>query len=200
MLDCTCPVEMIEITRLDGGESFWVRADDPVWGTMEPCACPDRAEPTRDTAEAHDDSTDAGAQRTDDDDLYNFGQDRGPEIDDDAESAEPEIAEIDAGAAIDAVTPPREYETVPARAPEIAAEDRDAADEPLVLAPTAQPAPIALLPVAPKISWIGGKAARTSPSLPSLTIEQEAAPEAAPTATMVGSPAPSWTDIAAMPM
>lgn len=200
MLDCTCPVEMIEITRLDGGESFWVRADDPVWGTTEPCACADHAEPARDGAAAHDGANDAGAQRTDDDDLYNFGQDRGPEIDDEAESAEPEIAEIETGAANEAVSQPREYETVPAQAPEIAAEDRDATDEPSVVAPTARPAPIALLPVAPKISWIGGRAERSSLSLPSFTIEQEAAPEAAPAATLAGAPAPSWTDFAAVPM
>lgn len=200
MLDCTCPVEMIEITRLDGGESFWVRADDPVWGTAEPCVCADHADPACDGAEVHGSAIDAGAQRTDDDDLYNFGQDRGPVIDDGADPAAPETAEIDAGGVFEAEARPRVYETVPTMAGEPATEDPDAPGESPAVAPVAPTSPVALLPVAPGINWIGGKAARSSLSLPSFTVEQETAPEVVLTATMVGAPAASWTDIAATPV
>lgn len=194
MLDGSCPVEMIEITRLDGGESFWVRADDPVWGIIDPVDCPEDA--PADPLPAVEPEPDLGS----DDDLYNFGQDRGEQIDDEAEydpaNDDAEPIEIDEPA----MTERGPDSTVPAQ-PEIAAPDDAEAvgdsESPEVGA--IEPAhAIAIIPAGAKISWLGDDQAWAL--APGFT-QPGSDPAAEPVVQMnVDGPAPSWTDIAALPV
>lgn len=193
MLDCSCPVEMIEITRLDGGESFWVRADDPVWGVIDPVDCPE--DETADPLPAVEPESDHSS----DDDLYDFGQPRGEQIDDDAEydpaADDGEPVEIDEPA----LTERGPEATVPAQ-PEIAAPDEteavgdsetleDNANEPVRA--------IAIIPAGGKVSWLGDD--QSWAFALGFTLKEDAK-GAAPVVSLDAAPSePAWTDIAALP-
>jgi len=145
--------EIIEITRLDGAESEWVRADDPEYGTTE-CTSGDApgsdsdmySFTTRPVAQRADEVTLADKPGTDED-LYDFGQDRGSPIDDDA-AYEPreqptevpvtDILIVDAPTGLPAI-PPIESDVTAA---------------PLAEEPAAA-LPIAIVPGAGKVTWIG---------------------------------------------
>lgn len=194
MLDCSCPVEMIEITRLDGGESFWVRADDPFWGTGEPCAggegdgsAVEAVRPTEDHAER-------------DDDLYDFGQDRGSQVDDEVEYETDAhgLVEIEPTRATEPVMPPRVYETAPAEQTVDARADAPAPDNDSANSdPESGRLPVAILPAAPRVSWLCDDRAWNLQVSLTLPADEPAGPLVA--ASLVGADAPTWTDLAALP-
>jgi hypothetical protein len=151
--------ELIEITRLDGGESFWVRADDPIYGNGE-CAAELEANTddggdlyaftTRSQAEApHADIADVAPGS--DADLYDFGQDRGPEIDDEAEYETFEEASDEPAPVVPPVTdgsgaPTQDH---------VDAADSEQSEIPVPAEKSDEIVPIALVPTAGSIRWIG---------------------------------------------
>jgi hypothetical protein len=191
MLACSHPVEMIEITRLDGGESSWVRADDPFGGTGEGCGGADASETVRPAWDS------AGR----DDDLYDFGQDRGPEIDDEAE--------YEVGARGPAGIEPRDstgnsalrpvYDSVPAVVETEIRVDAGGADSGgAVSAGESDVQVVAILPPPTSgVAWLGD--GLVCGSAPSFTSGASAPTRALVAVSLVGAEAPSWTDVVALP-
>ncbi|MBX3405523.1 MAG: hypothetical protein KF869_02065 [Phycisphaeraceae bacterium] len=195
MLDCTCHVEMIEITRLDGGESFWVRADDPFWGTGDAHACDAEAPHAAETAVPTEE--DAGR----DDDLYDFGQDRGPEIDDEAEydTGAHEPVGIEPTEAMDPVALPRVHETVPAQQnPAVQIDEVGTDDQNSGPAGASAISAIAIMPAASKPLWLGSEGEWGL--APMFTSAVNAPDKPLVVASLVGVDAPSWTDLVALPV
>jgi len=144
-------LDLDQITRLDGAPADIIIEADTV-----------AAAPVEQPANDHD--------------IYDFGQDRGPDIDDDAEY-EPIDDEPLAPAQPAAIT---DLSGAPAHADIVVIEA-----EPVAVVDPApvESAPIALIPIAPKLSWISAD----SPASPALPIE-------------AGIIAPaSWTDLAELP-
>lgn len=195
MLDCTCHIEMIEITRLDGGESFWVRADDPFWGTGEEHACDAEQSHTGEAAATIEDN--AGR----DDDLYDFGQDRGPEIDDEAEydTGAHEPVEIEPTEAKEPDALPRVNETAPAQQnPAVQIDEVGADDEDSGAAGASAISAIAILPAASKPLWLGSEGEWGFAPMFTSAADSPDKPLAA--ASLIGVDAPSWTDLVALPV
>ena len=176
--------EMFEITSLDGAESFWVRADDSDYGIID-CEDADAAGSDTDIysfttrpAAANQREEVAADEPGDDHDLYDFGQDRGPEIDDEAEYQADEEPEAEPAAVVetDLSSAPRESSQI-----DIA---ESAPEEPVSSEP-APIQPIALIPGASGISWIGESDVVSSTG----QLGDQAVEEVSPA---------SWTDLVAL--
>ena len=113
-------------------------------------------------------------QPANDHDIYNFGQDRGPEIDDEAEYEPIDDQPLDPS-----LPPITDLSSAPAHTDIIIDAEPIADVDPSPAAPAA----IALIPIAPKLLWISAD----SPAAPSLPVESG-----------IVAPA-SWTDLAELP-
>ena len=151
--------ELIEITRLDGGESFWVRADDPTYGDAA-CAAELEANTddgrnlysftTRSQAEAPHAEI-AHVAPGSDADLYDFGQDRGPHIDDEAEYETVEDASDEPVTVVPTVT---DGSGAPTQG-QVDAAEPEQGETPSPAEKSDEIVPIALVPTAGSIRWIG---------------------------------------------
>jgi hypothetical protein len=169
--------ELIEVTRLDGAESFLVRADDPVYGVIdcgdEPGSDSDLYSFTLNSAAERPADTARQDEPGDDHDVYDFGQDRGPAIDDEAEYQ------------VDAVelASPTDFSGAPVVAPvpvEVSPESAPAVE-------SSEGTPVlALVPASSPIRWINGDA--TSPAA-SVTDDQTTTEQSVPA---------TWTDLVAL--
>lgn len=151
--------ELIEITRLDGGESFWVRADDPTYGNGECAATPEAG--TENESDLYAFTTQSRAETPhaaiadnepgSDADLYDFGQDRGPQIDDEAEYETVEDAPSDPAPVVAPVTDGSGAPTQD----QVDADEPEQGEVPAPAANSDEIVPIALVPTAGSIRWIG---------------------------------------------
>ncbi len=173
--------EYIEITRLDGGETIVIEDEDPEYDLVdetgdEPGSDADLYSFTTRPAGERPRDTEPADEEGDDHDLYDFGQDRGEEIDDEAEyTTGDDVYDPPAAPVADLSTVPAAVETVEP-APQ---------DEPSTLEEEPVVAPIALIPDANTIRWIGEPAAAMASPV-------------AIDATDSDAPA-TWADLAALP-